>query len=106
MTLANKLTVIFILGLVLMGAIVTYIAHESYLDDHQVISVGKVARVKYGYYENCKGQITKEVYSSPVTDQFGEFHPPIFAGYRVDLTCHGKYVGEREFTQEFLRIIK
>ena len=91
--------------LLLLGCIVRGI-HESYLDKHQVFKPGSIVVVKCGYYQDCKGPITKEVYSDPVTDRWSIFHPAIFAGYLADITCNDEHIGERAFCTEFLRVIK
>lgn len=102
----RKLKAVIIGTLVLLAVCIGHGCHESYLDDHQVVGIGKLVRVKYGLYQDCKGIVLKEVYSQQVTDRQGVIHGSIFAGYSVDLTCNNEHTGDRFFSPDFLRVVR
>ena len=96
----------FYSGLVLAAVGIGYSIRESRLDKTQVLGVDSFVKVKFGYYQDCKGTVIKEVYSTPVTDRYGNFHPSIFAGYTVDLTCENERRGDFFFSSDFLRVVR
>lgn len=102
----KKLNILIGAALLLVAVCIIHGCHESYLDDHQVVAVGKTVRVRYGFYQDCKGIVLKPVNSDMVTDRQGLVHPSIFAGYDVDLTCNNEHTGDRFFTPDFLRVVR
>lgn len=80
--------------------------YENHLDDTQIIVTGKLVRVKYGFYQDCKGVVLNDVYSETVKDREGVTHIGVFAGYAVDLTCNNEHTGSRFFTPDFLRVVR
>ncbi len=106
MTFKQKIAVLFYGSLALAVVVIGYSIRETHLDSTQVLGVGSFVKVKFGYYQDCKGTVIKEVYSNPVTDRQGHFHPSIFAGYTVDLTCDNERRGDFFFSPDFLRVVR